>query len=169
MVVLTIAGGVAQIIGFGLTSYELTRTRRREFPHDVPLHRRVVAWAQSKLHRSAPDTHSHELHVTAGSNVTLEREITRPSGTTDAERIGHLELALEDLKSKQREDREAIEERVAETRRRIDEAESGLASRLDRMETERKENLHESLSLQRLGVGLFIVGTVLSVLGSALN
>jgi hypothetical protein len=71
---LTIAGGTAQILGFGLTYYELAHTLRREFPDYRSPYSRVIAWVSRKLRPSVPTI------AYGGSAVVSAGAITRATG-----------------------------------------------------------------------------------------
>jgi len=166
---LTIIGGAAEIVGFGLAFYEMAVTQRREFPEYRPLHHRALTWVRGKLERSKSRTvHlSGTARATASGHATLT--VTRPPATTLKGRIERLEQEMHDFQRKQGEDLAALEGRFGETNERIAKAETSLQTRLGDLEARRKENLRESIAFEKWGIALFIAGVILSVLGNAIT
>jgi hypothetical protein len=145
----------------------MSMVQRREFADYRPLHHRALTWLRRKLSRSAPQTvyvDTATATATAGGDLSLE--VSRAPQTTPEGRITRLEEEMEDLRRKQREDHAALEGRVVEAHDRIERTESGLRTALAEVEAKRKEGLRESLTFQKAGIGLFIGGVVLSVLGN---
>lgn len=166
---LTILGGVAQVGGFGLTFYELARTQRREFPDYVPLHHRASKWVRRRLGLTKQKAVYLDLApAVASSSASLDLEVERSPATTLPGRVERLEKQMADLRRKQQEDRSKLEGRLTETSQRITETATAVRTQLNELEVHRKESLRESLFFEKLGVFLFIMGTVLSVLGSIL-
>ncbi|HEX5851564.1 MAG TPA: hypothetical protein VFY36_00580 [Solirubrobacteraceae bacterium] len=167
-VVLIILGGIAQIVGFGLTYYELSITQRREFPDRIPWHHRVLARVRSRLGLTKPPDHAHTFDAAVTQDAVLAKEVSRAPASTLEDRVKRLELEMVDLRRKQHEDHAALEGRVVEAHQRITAATASLSAQLDETERKRKEALSESLIFQRVGVGFFVLGAILSVLGSSL-
>ncbi len=165
---LIITGGAAQIGGFGLTYYELARTLRREFPDYVPPHNRALAWARRRLGLRKPRSMTRAASDSLNISEAVSVEMSRAPATTMPERVSRLEAEMKDLRSKQRDDHAALVGRVVEAGQRIADTEGSLKAELGDMERARKESLRDSLVFQRLGVVLFVLGTVLGVLGSTL-
>lgn len=165
----TIIGGVAEMVGFGLAFYELAVTQRREFPGRRPIHHRVIAWIRRRLR--PPKTQAVEItaHGSARADGHAVVTIAEAPPITVEERLQQLEVGLQDLQAKQREDHAALEKKVGKATQRIDETESTLLRRLEAQESRRKEQLRESLFYERTGIGLFLVGVVFSVLGNAIS
>lgn len=76
---------------------------------------------------------------------------------------------MNDLRRKQQEDRAKLEERIAEVSRRVTNSHASLRGHLAEADARRKANLRESLLFQRIGVGMFLVGVVLTVIGSSVS
>jgi len=166
---LTVLGGVAQAGGFGLTFYELARTQRREFPDYVPMHHQASRWIRRRMGLTKPKAVNVALApAVASSSASLGLEVERAPATTLTARVDRLEKLIEDLRRKQREDHSKLEQRVAEASHRITETATAAQIQLNELEARRKESLRESLLFEKLGVSLFVVGTLLSVLGSSL-
>jgi hypothetical protein len=164
---LTIAGGVAQVGGFALTWWELSRTQRREFPEHVPFHHRASAWLRRKLRRSKPTVfHEGELVGTVHASGSLEHETHRVVPPDLQGRVARLEKVEHDLRRRMSEDRSKLEERIRQVELRSMEGHASLRGEIADAEAKRKTNLRESILYERIGVVLFAVGVVLSVLGS---
>lgn len=169
--VLTIIGGVAEIVGFGLAFYEMAVTQRREFPDYRPLHHRALAWIRRHLPgaKKSKTAHVHASDALATSDAALAFTVKRGPATTMEERIKRLEAEMQDLQRQQREDHAALEAGVVEAHQRITETDTSVRSELNRMEAERKANLRESIAFDKTGIWLFVGGVILSVLGNAIN
>jgi hypothetical protein len=163
---LTVAGGVAQAGGFALTLWELSRTQRREFPERVPIHHKVSRWVRCKLGTTHAQQLAAELRAEAKLRASLDFEIDRGEATTMEGRVSRLETVVGDLRRKQREDRGKLEDRIEEVLRETTTSHQGLRAELAEAEAQRKANLSDSLLYQRIGVGMFLSGVLLSVLGS---
>jgi len=167
---LIIAGGTAQAGGFALTLWELSRTQRREFPNHIPFHHRASAWLRRRLRRTKPKAVKIELQpASTTSSASLDLEVARAPATTLEDRIERLETVVNDLLRKQQEDRTKLEECIAEVSRRVTDSHASLRGHLAEADARRKANLRESLLFQRIGVGIFLVGLLLTVLGSSVS
>ena len=167
---LTILGGAAEIGGFVLVWVELVLTQRREFPGYRPIHHRALTWVRRKLGRHKSSTvHLSGLVGSATASGTATLTVTSALATTLEERIARVEVEMRDLQRKQQEDHVALEGRIADTQQRITYAEAGLQEQINDLEASRKESLRDSLTFEKWGVGLFVVGVILSVLGNAVT
>ncbi len=167
---LIIAGGTAQAGGFALTLWELSRTQRREFPDHIPLHHRASAWLRRRLRRTKPKAVEIELQpASVTSSASLDLEVGRAPATTLEGRVERLETVVNDLRRKQQEDRAKLEERIAKVSQRVTDSHGSLREHLAEADARRKANLRESLLFQRIGVGMFLVGILLTVIGSSVS
>jgi hypothetical protein len=181
---LTIAGGVFEIGGLIAVAWQIRRVQRNEFPERRGWVRKLLAWIRGVLAwvrrrlswipglgerpRSATvHVGTAEATATAGGNLKLETH--RGPQTTVEGRLARLELEMEDLRRKQREDFEDLERRLLEALRRADESEQEILQRMRDADEKRREALADSLSLEGLGTAAFFFGVVLSVLGNAVT
>lgn len=168
---LTIIGGGAEIVGFGLAFYEMAVTQRREFPDYQPVHHRALAWVRRKLRLSKPQV----IQVGAGDSIEVADsarvQVTRgPVPDDDLKaRITRLEQIADDLHREHEADRRAQEQRMAKYEQRMNEADTAIRTELARLEAERKAGLRESITYEKAGITLFVVGVILSVLGNAVT
>ena len=155
--------------GFYLAFHELRVTQRREFPDYTPLHHRALRWVRRKLRRTHSGTAhiSGAAHVSASGRATLT--VTRAPATTVEGRVERLELEMQDLQRKQREDQAEVQGRIVKAHTRIGEVEITMQRQLNELEAQRKANLSDSLTFEKWGIALFVLGVVLSVLGNAVT
>jgi hypothetical protein len=177
---LIVAGGVVQVVGFGLALWQSVRTRREQSPAEQSLvswtrawsRRRggqVVTWLRVKtesllarLHLRRPPSVSTKLSGRAGASTSMAGYLsTRRRGLALSERVDHLEDDVDDLRRKQSEDRAHLEGR-------IDEVRSDIETQQAARESERKKQLGRSLRYEELGVLVFIAGVALTTVGSVL-
>jgi hypothetical protein len=166
---LTIVGGGAEIVGFGLAFYEMALTQQREFPDYRPLHHRALTWVRRKLGRSKSGTAHISGTGRATSSGHADLTVTRAPATTLQGRVERLEQEMQDLQRKQREDQAGLDRRIIEMHKRIGEAEAALQKQINELEAQRKQNLRDSLTFEKWGIVLFVIGVVLSVLGNAIT
>lgn len=166
---LTIVGGAAEIVGFALAFWEMRVTQRREFPGYRPWYHRAFAWVRRKLGLAKPRVIEGEGTVTVTASVTGTADISREPGATLEARVELLEQDVKYLTNEQRQDHDALESRIGQTDQRIGETETALRTEMAEMEAQRKETLRESITYEKAGISLFVVGVILSVLGNAVT
>lgn len=178
---LIIVGAVAQGAGFGITLYEIAITQRRELPEYVPVHHRllrwgrarsglVVAWVRRRFGRLPEPqvVHVHAVDSASSSETAGEVTVLRtpPAASHLEARVNHLEAKIADLTKKQVADVKALTGRIAGGQQRATKTETELRTAVNELEAKLKEALRESLLWEKIGIGLFIVGLLISTWGS---
>jgi len=139
---LTIIGTAAEIIGFGLALYEVTRTQRRELPDYVPVHHRGLRWLRRRL--GLAKSASASVHTSSiGSSETLGYPTVKQKRQVILleDRVKELGEDLDALASKQREGHALLEGLFVVEAQRTTETANDLQRQLNEMEAQRKENL----------------------------
>lgn len=161
--VLIIAGGAMQMAGFTLVAWELARIQRREFGEPEVLSRwrgRFRRWT------GRTRTATGSARVTAKGEVRARGKARAAPGETFVERVNALEENFGHL------DREVAEDRATAERGRdqlldlLDLTRGEFKEQRHADERDRKAFLKTSVALQSWGTALFILGTVLGVVGS---
>jgi hypothetical protein len=165
---LTIAGGALEIAGFGLVAWELARIQRREFgePEFV---RRLRARLRKLFGRPRRVA---ELSATLSAEGTLRasgRVRARPGDDTLEERVQALEKNFGYLEDELDHYHTSLEKGLDDLRKKLDDMQAELDRERREREEERKASLRTSVTLQAWGTGLFVLGTILSVLGNTVN
>jgi hypothetical protein len=164
---LTICGGAFEVVGFGLVAWELTRVQRQEFgtPRIVQRVRVLI----SRVLRRRRVVHDLSAAITARSSASARlrvREVPRPDPTLD-QRVSALERNLGELEQEVDRRTEDFDQRVG----RLEQVQRAMRAELEQAHRERDDErrafLRTSVALQSWGTALFLVGAILSVLGSA--
>lgn len=168
---LTILGGLAEIVGLGLAFYELFVTQRREFPERVAAHHRALRWIRRRLGLSHGQVINASSIVSGESSISgsMEVEVHRRGGDTIEQRVARMERELGDIRREHSERSAQLDHRLTETNQRLDAVEVTIRTEIDEREARRKEQLRDSLTYQKLGGALFVVGVTLSVLGATVS
>jgi hypothetical protein len=175
---LIVAGGSVQILGFGLALTQSVRTRREQSPDEASLIRWAWAWirrrgsqfitwtrrtaerALARLHLMQPRTVSAPLSASVGASGNLLGHLsTRRRALPLSERVDGLEDDVDDLRRKRSEDRAHLEGRIDDMRKDVE-------SRQAEQESKRARQLGRSLRYEELGIGVFVMGIVLTTVGS---
>jgi hypothetical protein len=166
-VVLIVLGVLFEVTGLGLVAWQLWRVQRREFG--------MPAWvvkARARLQRLlrrrapavvlGPSTLEHDRAI--GGVVVMGR---KPPGETVESRLDALEenFAALDRVTQARFERQEKEQ--GDLRRIVTETRAELERQQEERENEQREQLHESMTLQWWGTGLFFVGAVLAGVANA--
>ena len=175
---LIVAGGTVQVGGFGLALAQSVRTRREESPEEASL----IGWTRAWLRRSGGEAATwvrvkaepmlRRLHligprvasgaVTMSTGATLSARGHKAINNRERpmeERADRLEDAVNELYRDAGEHRHELTERVGELRRGVEDREAAR-------ESERARQLGRRLRYEELGVGVFVVGVVLTTVGS---
>lgn len=165
---LVIAGGVFEVAGFALIAYELARVQRREFGEPE-----FLEWLRGWPRRIFPRhrTHTAEASASLSGVGTLRAEgvARRGPGKTLDERVAALEENFRRLEDETGQRQRRLAGEVEEVRRKLDQTRDELEQERREKEEERKAALRASVTLQATGTGLFVLGAILSVLGSTLT
>lgn len=163
---LTIAGGVFEVAGFFLVACELARIQYREFGEPLPVRR-----ARAVLRRLS--RRSQERTAEPGSAELRAEGTLRVRGRARQGPGDTLESRLEALEKNQRRLETEIDEQnatfggdIEKLSAKLGAVQKALDEERRRSEDERRAALRTSVTLQACGTGLFVVGAVLSVLGS---
>jgi hypothetical protein len=179
---LNILGGVLEISGFLLVAVELFRTQRREF--GTPKAAKLLIRSERSLVRSLrrltlfrrPHEAAKELEskpayltgLTAAGRSNTSMELTAGPPTLE-KRVWKLENELQKLSSQIAADRK----KAMGDLDRLRDAQSKRLTSLEQTREEREERqrefLHTSVMLQWWGIGLFVCGTVASVLSNVIS
>jgi hypothetical protein len=165
---LTILGGAAQVGGFGLTFYELLRTQQREFPEYVPVPHRALRWVARTRPTQARAVEIDLAPARASSSGSPRIDIQRGPGDGATGRLERLENEMADLRRRQEDDHTELQRRITGTSADVMRTATATQTQLNELEARRRESLRKALFFEKLGVVFFVVGTVLSVLGSSL-
>lgn len=165
---LTIAGGVLEIAGFALVAYELARIQRREFGEPEFL-KRLRLRLRRLLRRSVTVTAEAGGAIAIGGNARAEGVARRGPGDTLDERVEAIEENIGRLEAEMNRRQTRLVAEIKDVREKQTMMRSELDQERQAKEEERKAALRTSVTLQAWGTGLFVLGTVLSILGNTVN
>jgi hypothetical protein len=162
---LTILGGLAEIGGLSIVAHEITRMQRQEFGRPVFLVR-LEGWLRRLLRRSRNITVQVRPGRAVASGGEIRARVTRRPAVVLEDRLARLEQVTDDLRQELDETAERLERRVGSVHQRVGSLEAHLDRRQQVQEQARKASVKREITVQALGTALFVVGVVLSVLGS---
>jgi outer membrane murein-binding lipoprotein Lpp len=179
--VVTVAGGLAEIIGLALVIAEIVKVQRREIPeHRVWVVRSLAAVRRAgqeiadevgRLLRREPERRDATVHaVSAGSAVAGGGNVTatviRGPAPTLAQRVERLEAEIQRLDEQTAADRNEMRAKAREAKSRTDTAAREIRAMIEERDRQRREGVRDALTLQWTGTLLFIFGVGLSVWGN---
>jgi hypothetical protein len=160
---LIIVGGTLQIAGFILVAIELGRVQRREFGTPVWIQR-----LQGRLRRIYG--HSRTIEVTAAgtslSTGSARAKVRRGRGKTLEDHVAALERNVQHLDDEVDELRADSEQWRGELLDQLHVTRAEVVAQRRADDEVRRTFLRTSVLLQAWGTFLFVVGTVLGVVGS---
>jgi len=177
--ILTVVGGLAEIVGLGLVIAEIVKVQRREIPeHRVWVVRslatmraagRGIADEVARLLRREPERRDATVHAAAigGSAVagggSVTATVTTGPAPTLAERV---EAETRRLDEQTAVDRREMRMEAREAKSRTDVAAREIRAMIEERDRQRREGVRDALTLQWFGTVAFIVGVGLSVWGN---
>jgi hypothetical protein len=174
-IALNILGGVLEISGFMLVAYELFRTQRREFgtPKVIKLLLRAkdrVTWFVKKLFRRGK-THEISATLTGESHMSgsMRSQFRVGRGKTLEDHLAALEKNFAELDKEVEQHRFELDKAVKDMADDLRAMRAELEQQRKEREEEEKEFLRASISLQWIGIALFVCGTIASVVGNVIS
>jgi len=161
---LNFVGGAFEVAGFAVIAWELARLQRRELgaPESWT---RLRGWFRHTFGQArAIEINLGEAAGT--SDTALGLSIRKSGGRTPELRLSALEENLKRLEEETSKRDADLEADVSKLQTEIQELRDRLQQQRAEAEQERKEALRSSIAFQATGTGLFVIGTVLSVIAN---
>lgn len=163
--VLTILGGVCEVVGFSWTIAEASTACSREYG-ELGFFRRVFAWA---AYWFGSPGEPKPLQASIGFGFGLHAgapTISTFSGETDVER---LQREIDGLRAEMERLHQHYEQKFENADRRVSELHAGTNQRIERLDQERKESRRIVLRREMRGAKLFMAGAVLTTIAAVLG
>lgn len=160
--VLIIAGGALEAAGFGLLATDLYRQRSQEFGEPAFMNR-----LRRVLKRQGRVAVGKELSVVygIGDARALGRARERAADESLEARLVALERNFEHMEHEIDADYERFKGALKQARYELDRSVERINQAIEEAEQARKESLRETLRLQVPATVLFVLGTLLSIVG----
>jgi hypothetical protein len=157
-----------EVIGFGLIVFQLVRVQRQEFgtPQFVV---RSREWGKRKIRRllrRPQQIHAVSATMTGTADVAGSLSVRKGMGPQASDRFAAIEFNLEQIENELRASIGLLDKRLGTVGDELTATRNAIQQGKREQEEARKAELRSSLAFEAWGVGFFLFGTVLSVLGS---